>query len=225
MLGTPLVLSGCSGPFSTLDPAGPSAAGVAGLWWGMLAFAVLVQLVVMGAWLGAMFRTQQTEDDQQLRRVRQRWIIGGGLLLPGAAIVVLLAVGIPIGHNMLPLPVDEGETLRIDVTGHQWWWQVSYPESGIQLRDELHIPVGVPVDLHLTSADVVHSFWVPRLGGKLDMLPGRTNVLRLQADKADTYRGMCAEFCGSDHAHMKFTVTAHNPGDFDVWLAEASARD
>ena len=126
---------------------------------------------------------------------------------------------------MLPLPDGEGKTLRINVTGHQWWWQVHYPDSGIQLRDELHIPVGVPVDLHLTSADVVHSFWVPRLGGKLDMIPGRTNVLRLQADRADTYRGMCAEFCGLEHAHMRFTVTAHDPGEFKTWLTEASAHD
>lgn len=191
----------------------------------MLAFAVLVYLAVMGAWLGAMFGTQRTEDEQQLRRVRGRWIIGGGLILPGGAIVLLLAVGIPIGHNMLPLPAAGGKALRIDVTGHQWWWQVSYPESGIQLRDELHIPVGVPVDLHLTSADVVHSFWVPRLAGKLDMIPGRTNVLRLQADTADTYRGMCAEFCGLNHAHMKFTVTAHDPEDFSAWFTEARARD
>jgi cytochrome c oxidase subunit 2 len=191
----------------------------------MFAFAVLILLAVAGLWLGAMFRTQETGNDEQFRRIRQRWIIGGGLLLPGGAIVVLLAFGIPIGHKMLPLQVDEGETLRIDVTGHQWWWQVNYPDNGIQLRNELHIPVGVPVDLHLTSADVVHSFWVPRLGGKLDMIPGRTNVLRLQADEADTYRGQCAEFCGLNHAHMQFTVTAHDPGNFEAWLTEARTRD
>lgn len=224
-VGTPLLVTGCSGPFSTLDPAGPSAAGVAGLWWGMLAFAVLVLLAVIGLWLNAMLRTQNKGSDRQLRRTRQRWIIGGGLLLPMGSIVVLLAFGIPVGHNMLPLPVDKGETLRIDVTGHQWWWQTSYPASGVQLIDELHIPVGVPVDLHLGSADVIHSFWVPRLGGKLDMLPGRTNVLRVQADEAGTYRGQCAEFCGLDHARMQFTVTAHAPGDFETWLEEVSARD
>lgn len=191
----------------------------------MFAFAVLVLLAVVGVWLAAMFRTQGSEDDQQLRHTRQRWIIGGGLVLPSGAIVVLLAFGIPVGHNMLPLPVEDGEAMRIDVTGHQWWWQTGYPGTGIQLRDELHIPVGVPVDLHLTSADVIHSFWVPRLGGKLDMLPGRTNVLRLQADEAGTYRGQCAEFCGLDHAHMQFTVTAHDPDDFEAWMEEVSARD
>lgn len=191
----------------------------------MFTVAVVVTLGVAGLWLYAMFGVQKTGNDRQRRQLQQRWIIGGGLIFPMAAIVTLLSFGIPVGHKMLPLPVDEGEVLRIDVTGHQWWWQVHYPDSGIQLKDELHIPVGVPVDLHLTSADVVHSFWVPRLGGKLDMLPGRINVLRLQADEAGTYRGQCAEFCGLNHAHMRFTVTAHRPADFEAWLVEASADD
>jgi cytochrome c oxidase subunit 2 len=106
----------------------------------------------------------------------------------------------------------------IEVTGHQWWWEVRYPDTGITLRNELHIPVGQPVDIHLTTADVIHAFWVPRLGGKLDAIPGRTNVLRLQADRPGSYRGQCAEFCGMNHAHMQFTVEAHPPEAFDQWL-------
>lgn len=225
LIGIPLLLAGCSGPFSILDPAGPSASAVAWLWWSMFATATVVLLAVVGLWLYAARRAPRTVDDEQARDIHRRWIIGGGLILPMAAIVVLLAFGIPVGHNMLPLPLKEGEVLRIDVTGHQWWWQVSYPDSGIELRDELHIPAGVAVDLHLTSADVIHSFWVPRLGGKLDMLPGRTNILRLQADEPGTYRGQCAEFCGLHHARMQFTVTAHSAEDFAAWLAEGRADD
>jgi len=228
-LGIPLLLvltgAGCGGPFSTLDPAGPSAAGVAWLWWGMFAVAALVLLAVVGLWLYAAGRRARTFSDAQAQRVQRRWLLGGGVVLPTVAIAALLVVGIPVGHNMLPLPVENGQVLRIDITGQQWWWDVRYPGSGIRLKDELHIPVGVPVDIHLTSADVVHSFWVPRLGGKLDLLPERTNILRLQADEAGTYRGQCAEFCGLNHAHMHFTLTAHEAADFAAWLKEHSSHD
>ena len=111
------------------------------------------------------------------------------------------------------------------MTARQWQWEVSYPDTGVRLRDELHIPAGAAVDLHLTSEDVIHSFWVPRLGGKLDMFPGRTNVLRLQADEPGLYYGQCAEFCGTGHAHMKFTVRAHAPDEFDAWLEGATADE
>jgi cytochrome c oxidase subunit 2 len=236
-------LAGCSGPFSTLDPAGPAARSVAGLWWGMLAFATLVLVVLAGLWLYAMHRAPGSADANtdidtdansapdtdanaaQMRRIHQRWIIGGGLVLPVASIVVLLTFGIPIGHRMLPLAPAEGEAVRIDVTGHQWWWQVQYPATGISLENELHIPVGVPVDIYLTSADVIHSFWVPRLGGKLDAIPGRINILRLVADRPGVYRGQCAEFCGLQHAHMQFRLHAHRPEDFAIWLQEAQRDD
>jgi len=179
----------------------------------------------VGLWLYAAGRRARTFSDAQAQRVQRRWLLGGGVVLPTVAIAALLVVGIPVGHNMLPLPVENGQVLRIDITGQQWWWDVRYPGSGIRLKDELHIPVGVPVDIHLTSADVVHSFWVPRLGGKLDLLPERTNILRLQADEAGTYRGQCAEFCGLNHAHMHFTLTAHEAADFAAWLKEHSSHD
>lgn len=123
-----------------------------------------------------------------------------------------------MGHRMLPLPPAEGKPLRIDVTGHQWWWEVRYPDSNISLKNELHIPAGMPIDIHLSTADVIHGFWVPRLGGKLDAIPGRVNVLRLQADEPGVYLGQCSEFCGLHHAVMKFTVKAHTPDDFARWL-------
>lgn len=178
-------------------------------------------MVVVALWLYALWRKPGQFSHAQARRIQNRWIIGGGLILPITSMSVLLAFGIPIGHRMLPLPVEGEEVLRIDVTGHQWWWQVNYPGQGIEMRDELHIPAGQPVNLHLTSNDVIHSFWVPQLGGKLDMLPGRTNVLRLQADEPGTYHGQCAEFCGMAHAHMKFTVHAHAADDFAAWLEDA----
>ena len=222
LAGAPLLLAGCTGPFSALDPGGPSASEAAVLWWGMFIGASLVLLAVVWLWLEAAARPGSTVDNRQARRVGQRWLVGGGLVLPFAAIGTLLMFGIPAGQRMMPGPGGAGEVLRIEVTGHQWWWEVFYPESGIRLRDELHIPVGVPVDIHLTSADVVHSFWVPRLAGKLDALPGRSHVLRLQADEAGVYRGLCAEFCGLNHAHMQFTVTAHPAADLAAWIGSAA---
>jgi cytochrome c oxidase subunit II len=216
-------LAGCDGPFSTLQPAGPSAAAAASLWWGMLLFATTVLVAVVALWLLAMWRDPGEIDDAAAQRVQNRWIIGGGLVLPLASITVLLAFGIPAGHRMLPLPPAEGEALRIEVTARQWQWRVHYPDSDITLHNAVHIPAGVPVDVHLTSEDVIHSFWVPRLGGKLDMLPGRTNVLRLQAHEPGSYRGQCAEFCGVGHAHMHFTVEVHAPEAFEHWLQQGGA--
>ncbi|WP_275425463.1 cytochrome c oxidase subunit II [Pseudomonas saudimassiliensis] len=223
--GIGLLLTGCSGPYSALDPAGPSASGAAALWWAMASFSVVTLIVVVLLWLYASRRQPGEVPDEQAQRIQNRWVVGGGLILPISAITLLLAFGIPIGHRMLPLPLAEGEALRIDVTARQWQWDVSYPGTGVRLLDELHIPAGTAVDLHLTSEDVIHSFWVPRLGGKLDMFPGRTNVLRLQADEPGVYYGQCAEFCGTGHAHMKFTVRAHTPAEFEAWLEGATVDE
>lgn len=216
-------LGGCSGIQSTLDPAGPAAAAVAWLWWAMLAVSTVVTAAVVALWLYAMRGGDRPPlTDRQAHHVERRWLIGGGLLLPATAIALLLAFGIPMGHRMLPLPLAE-PPLRIDVIGHQWWWEIRYPDSGVALVNELHLPAGVPVDIHASSADVVHSFWVPRLGGKMDMIPGRTNILRIQADQPGHYRGQCAEFCGTLHARMVLQVQAHTPEDFAAWLAGRQA--
>ena len=220
MAGIPWMLAGCSGPLSTLDPAGPSAVTAAWLWWGMFAFSSVVLIMVPGLWIYAMRRDGGHESDEQAQRIQNRWLIGGGLILPFGAMAVLLFFGIPAGHSMLPLPPTDGDAVRIDVHAHQWWWQVSYPGTDIELQSEVHIPAGTPVDIHLTSEDVIHSFWVPRLGGKVDAIPGHENVLRLHASEPGTYHGQCAEFCGRGHAHMGFTVIAHEPDAFETWREE-----
>lgn len=161
---------------------------------------------------------RRAEDGARQRRIARRCLVGGGLLLPGAAITALLLFGSPAGFHQLPWPGAVAAPLRVEVTGHQWWWEVHYPDTGRRLRNELRLPAGRAVDVHTRSADVIHGFWVPRLGGKLDAVPGRTLVVRLQADRPGTYRGVCAEFCGAGHAHMPMVVQAMPAEDFDVWL-------
>jgi cytochrome c oxidase subunit II len=220
-LGLPFLLTACNGPYSTLDPAGPTAHSIALLWWGMFAFATVVLLAVVLLWLYAMHRDPGNPDPAQVAAIQKRLIIGGGLVLPTASILLLLIIGVPMGQRMHPQPSIAGQdTAYIEVTGHQWWWEVSYPGTGVTLQNTLHIPAGTAVNIHLRSSDVIHSFWVPRLAGKLDAIPGVTNILRLQVDEPGTYYGQCAEFCGLQHAHMLFTVEAHTQEDFDTWLSE-----
>ncbi|WP_218573017.1 cytochrome c oxidase subunit II [Pseudomonas sp. gcc21] len=225
LLGLCMLVSGCGGPFSALNPAGPSATAASWLWWGMFGYFTLVMLVVFALWFYAMRRDPGDVDQQQSQRLQNRWVIWGGLVLPGVSLAVVLAFGLPIGRAMLPLPLEQGEPVRLNVMAQQWRWDVSYPDSDIVLEDRLVVPAGVPVDVHLNSADVIHSFWVPRLAGKLDVIPGRTNVIRIQADQPGTYRGHCAEFCGAGHAHMHFVVEALEPEAFQTWLTQEQADE
>jgi len=216
-----VLLAACDGPQSILDPAGPSAQAIATVWWWMLGVAVMVLLGVVGVWLLAMRRTRGLSPDEA-QHAGQCWIVGGGIALPSVAIAALLAFGSSAGFHQLPLPLGKNDAafpLRIEAIGHQWWWELRYPDSGVGLRNELRLPLGRPVDIHVSSRDVIHSFWVPRLGGKIDAVPGRTAVVRLQADQTGMFRSQCAEFCGLGHAHMVMTVHAMAPDEFDAWLA------
>jgi cytochrome c oxidase subunit 2 len=158
--------------------------------------------------------------------VRARlWIIGGGLVFPGTVLAALFAWTVAMSPAWKPVPPPGA--LVVAVTGHMWWWEVRYqdPATAAEVRtaNEIRIPVGRPVYLALDSADVIHSFWVPQLAGKTDMLPGRIQHLLLSADRPGVYRGQCAEFCGEQHARMALHVVALEPAAFDAWLA-AQAR-
>jgi cytochrome c oxidase subunit II len=214
----PGLLAGCAGPQSALDPAGPAARIASNLWWGMFIFAAVVLLAIVGLWLYALYRSPRHYDETARRHIGLRWIIGGGIILPSVSVAALLAFGIPMGHRMLSLSLNGVQPLRIEVIAHQWRWEIRYPDQGIVTTNRVVIPAGRAIDLHVTSADVIHSFWVPRLGGKTDAIPGRINVLRLQADEPGDYRGQCAEFCGAQHAHMLFAVEAMDAAAFDAWL-------
>jgi cytochrome c oxidase subunit 2 len=149
------------------------------------------------------------------------WILGGGVLFPGVVLAALMAWSLPMSPPWKPLPPKDA--LVISVTGRMWWWEVRYtdPATGneVHAANEIRIPTGRPVYLSLTSTDVIHSFWVPQLGGKMDMLPGRMQHLLLSADRPGIYRGQCAEFCGEQHARMALHVVAETPEAFAAWLA------
>lgn len=139
------------------------------------------------------------------------WLIGGGLVLPAIVLTPLLIYALFTGERLLAHP-GAGDVLRIDAQARQWQWSFSYPEADNGPRassNVLHIPAGRPVDVRVTSADVIHSFWVPRLGGKIDAIPGHVNVIRLSAAQPGTYQGVSAEFSGTGYTHMQFTVEAH----------------
>ena len=148
------------------------------------------------------------------------WVVGGGLVFPGAVLAALFAWTLPMTPSWKPVPAPGALVVR--VTGHMWWWDVQYGDAAVRTANEIRIPVGRPVFLALDSADVIHSFWVPQLAGKMDMVPGRLQHLQLAADRPGTYRGQCAEFCGEQHANMALHVVALPPAEFDAWLAAQS---
>lgn len=148
---------------------------------------------------------------------------GNPLLEIGAIFVSILLVGIvavPAVYGVFyagTLPKGQ-KALRINVTGYQWWWKFEYPELGVVTGNEAGIPAGIPVEFHLQTNDVIHSFWIPRLGGKMDLTPGQDDWLWLQADKPGEYWGQCTEFCGESHAFMRMRVVAMEPEQFDKWV-------
>jgi cytochrome c oxidase subunit 2 len=149
-----------------------------------------------------------------------RWIVLGGLALSAVVLVPLVTYGLVVGERLLPLA--GAKPPRIEVHAERWGWTFHYPDhGGRRTAGVLHLPAGTPVDMVVTSRDVIHSFWIPRLAGKIDAIPGRVNVLRIQADAAGRYEGTCAEFCGIGHAAMRFEVVAHPAGDFPAALVRA----
>ncbi len=207
-----------TGP-SMFATAGPEAQSLATLGWAMIAVGTIVFLVVMALLLVPLWRRRHVlSEEGPPELVNERaWVLYGGAAIPGlilAGIFVLTLGTMRASLSAGPAP------LTIEVIGHQWWWEVRYPEQAIRTADEIHLPVGRPVKVILRSADVIHSFWVPNLAGKTDVIPGTTNSMWLQADNAGTYRGQCAEYCGMQHAHMALSVVAEAPGQFARWVAD-----
>lgn len=209
-----------------LQPAGPQAAHISELWWLTLAICAVAFVAVFGAFVFSLWRapraTEKTPPDVTSLASperRARLAVTAGVAASVVGLVVLLVASIFTDRALAGL--DLRDALHVEVTARQWWWSLHYddptPDRAFTTANELHIPVGRPVILSLKSDDVIHSFWVPNLAGKKDLIPGHTATLHLRADRAGTYRGQCAEFCGMQHAFMAFLVVAEPPEKFESW--------
>jgi len=226
-----LALTGCSlsGKQSTLDADGPVARIQYETFLVTFWVSVAIFAVVGGMFLYALvkFRAPGGEVPPDYPLPDQGH--GNPLLEIGVIFVSILLIGIvavPTVYGVLYAgTVPEGQkALRINVTGYQWWWKFEYPELGVVTGNEAGIPVGRPVEFHVQTADVLHSFWIPRLGGKMDLTPGQDDWIWLQADKPDVYWGQCTEFCGESHAFMRMRVQAFEPDAFDKWVVAQKAN-
>ena len=210
-----LWLGGCAGPQSALDPAGSGAERLADLFWAMLIGAAVIWFLVIGLAVYAV----RLKDDPHHPVMGNALIVGGGVIFPTIVLAGLLTYGL----ILMPALRAPGDGLTIEVVGKQWWWEVIYRPPGggpVVSANEVRLPVGRRVELVLSSPDVIHAFWIPALGGKLDAIPGVVNESWFRATAPGIYRGQCAEFCGIQHAAMLASVEALPREEFESWLEE-----
>jgi cytochrome c oxidase subunit 2 len=218
-------LAGC-GKQSTLDTHSSQSHDIRTLWWWMLVVAGIVFLGAIAMLTIGWIRRRQPGLPffGQNERVETRLVVLFGMVIPVVVLVALFFVAnvYVIGKTEPPSP---GSTaMSVEVTGHQWWWEAHYPGTTAVTANEIHIPAATRVEVIGNTDDVIHSFWVPELNRKIDLIPGRNNRLLLDADSPGVYRGQCAEFCGLQHAHMAFEVVAQPQAQFQAWLSNM-ARD
>lgn len=206
---------------SVLSPAGHEAAlvdqlGMIMTYGGLFIFVLVIVVFALSLLL---------PRERRGWMARTGFIVALGIAFPVVVLSALLIYGLTVSRDLRA--ATDTPSHRILVVGEQWWWRVSYVDPAGQVlvttANEIHLPVGQPVEFRLTSSDVIHSFWVPSLGGKLDMIPGRTNIMTMTATAPGIYRGQCAEFCGGQHALMSLHVVAHEPDAFEAWWQSARA--
>lgn len=177
-------------------------------------------LVVAGVQVAAVirFRERKGQERELPPQVEGNTFLEIMWTIVPILLLAVLGVVTVSGSFALAQLAPPGKAVIVQVTGHQYWWAFNYPQTGVTTANDLHIPVGKKIDLELTSADVMHAFWVPRLGGKTDLVPGRTNYMWLEASKPGIYTGQCAEFCGTGHADMRLIVDAQTPAQYAAWV-------
>ncbi len=214
-----LWLAACEGEQSVLAPAGADAQTLANLFWVMCAGAVVIWLLINGLFV----YVYRVNRESMSARAAEAIIIGGGIVFPTVVLGALLTYALSI----MPDQRAPGTGTRVEVTGEEWWWRVSYwPEGAdapIQGANEVVLPAGSRSEIRLRADDYIHSFWIPVLGGKTDMIPGRETRMSLEPLEPGLYRGQCTEFCGDGHALMAFSVRVLAPDDYARWLEDVSA--
>jgi len=220
-----LALQRWEGIQTALSPAGIQAARISHLWWIFFAVAAFVWIAVMGVLVHAIVRGRGRAapvTDERTKRV-QRIAVGSATIATVLTLLGLATVDFATGRSIASLAVSHPDPLVIEVTGYQWWWEVEYQDSvssnGFTTANEIVIPVGRPVRVIIEAADVIHSFWVPNLHGKRDLIPGYSNNIWIRADEPGIYRGQCAEYCGDQHARMALFVVARDSAEFEAWRA------
>ena len=211
-----LLAAGCNSDQAITNPATSQAQQIDTLWWAMFAGAMVVFAAVLFLLVLAYIRRRKEPDHDE--RGPYMVVIGGGFVAP----VVLLAILFGFVVHVMPAvstPSHGSTKQTVVVIAHDWFWEVRYPGTGVVTANEIHLPAGTPVEVAVRSADVIHSFWVPRLNRKIDTIPGRTNRIMIDAPTPGVYRGQCSEFCGVGHALMAFDVIVQPPAAFRAWLA------
>jgi len=209
-----LLLTGCEGSQSALDPASRQAEELSALFWGMTIGSGVILAAVVALTMFAI-RSGGSAD----RRRQARFVVVAGAVVPAVVLAGLLIFGLGLLQGSIA-PAPAG-SLRIAVHGEQWWWRFRYEPTGapsFEVANEIQLPVGEPVEFLLHSNNVIHSFWIPSLGGKMDMIPGRINRLSLPPNKVGRFRGVCAEYCGAAHAKMAFDVVVTTKDEFSRWM-------
>jgi cytochrome c oxidase, subunit II len=217
-----ILAAACGGNESAFQPAGPQAGRISSLWWYMFSVSAVIWVLVL-IFLGyALQKARRQRDDAPSEAQKDRTMKKAVVIATAITVLILivnLVYSVTTGSAMAALP--RKDALRIDVEGKQWWWQVTYedptPGNQIVTANEIHVPVGEPIQIIGTSHDVIHSFWAPNLFGKKDLIPGHTTATWFQADTAGVYRGQCAEFCGYQHAKMAVIIVAEPRSKFEAW--------
>ena len=220
VIGLAIALSACQPTPTFLHPASSISSHEANLYWIILIMALVVFVLVEGALIWIVVRDRKRANDQELpaqihgnMRLEVVWTVIPILLVISLFIMTVQTV------NAVAAPASLKNDLNVRVVGHRWWWEFDYPDLGIATANELHIPVGGTAQISLESVDVIHSFWVPQLSGKTDAIPGQHNTMWLTGNQVGEYLGQCAEFCGTQHAFMRFKVYVDSQADFDAWVA------
>lgn len=203
---------------SSLSPASPNAAAISNLFYIIFGIAVAVFVIVESLLLYSVIRFQRKSDDEMPKQVHGNVKLEiAWTLAPALVLAVVFGITFQTINSLAEFPKD---SLKIKVTGHQWWWQVEYPDLGIVTANEIHLPLDQAASFTVESKDVIHSFWVPELGGKIDMIPGKKNQTWFRPFKLGTFHGQCAEFCGMAHANMRFTVIVERADQFNAWVGK-----